>query len=143
MAPFAFATIRIEREGLNVAFAPASERWTGLIVRPRAFAGGIPGQTYLLWGAKEGIDTYELYRDGKMVATVHREADDGIPLMNVRYEECGLEPGHKYEYRLRPVFRNGHRGELGTPFYGLTRAKDEETQPRQRKKVGMARKSPI
>ena len=144
MAPFAFATIRIEREGLNVAFAPASERWSGLIVRPRAFAGGIPGQMYLLWGAEEGIDIYELYRDGKMVATVHREADDGIPLMNVRYEECGLEPGRKYEYRLRPVFRNGHRGELGTPFYGLTRAKDEETQSRLiRKKVGMARKSPI
>ena len=99
---------------------------------------------YLLWGAEEGIDTYELYRDGKMVATVHREAEDGIPLMNVRYEECGLEPGRKYEYRLRPVFRNGHRGELGTPFYGLTRAKDEETQSRLiTKKVGMARKSPI
>ena len=69
--------------------------------------------------------------------TVHREAEDGISPINVRYEECGLEPGRKYEYRLRPVFRNGHRGELGTPFYGLTRAKDEETQPRQRKKVGI------
>jgi len=122
IAPFAFATIRIEREGLNVAFASASEKWTGLLVRPRAFAGGIPGQMYLLWGAEEGIDAYELYRDGKMVATVHREAEDGIPFMNVRYDDLGLEPGRKYEYRIRPVFRNGHRGELGMPFYGLTRA---------------------
>ena len=122
IAPFAFATIRIERKGLNVAFASASEKWTGLLVRPRAFPGGIPGQMYLLWGAEEGIDAYELYRDGKMVATVHREAEDGIPFMNVRYEDRGLEPGRRYEYRIRPIFRNGQRGELGTPFYGLTRA---------------------
>lgn len=118
--PFAFATMRITKDGLEIPFAKPSEKWTGLIVRPRAFAGGLKGQLYLLWGAEDGVDEYELYRDGKKIAVVKRETEDGIKLMNVRYDDRGLEPGREYEYRVRPVLPGG-AGKPGAPFRGKTR----------------------
>lgn len=119
--PFAFATMRITKDGLEIPFAKPSEKWTGLIVRPRAFAGGLKGQLYLLWGAEDGVDEYELYRDGKKIAVVKRETEDGIKLMNVRYDDRGLEPGREYEYRVRPVLPGG-AGKPGAPFRGKTRS---------------------
>jgi len=133
VAPFAFVTVRITRNGLKVAFASAAERWTGLLTRPRAFAGGLRGQLYLLWGAEDGVEAYDLSRDGKTIATVKREVEDGIPIMNVRYDDRGLDLGRKYGYRIRPVFSDGRRGEWGTPFFGLTRpAGADSAVPRRR-----------
>ena len=129
IAPFGVAAVRITRKGLRVPFAPASEKWTGLIVRPRAFAGGLRGQLYLLWGAEDGVAAYELWRDSKLIAMVKREVEDGIPLMNIRYDDRNLEPGRKYEYRVRPIFDDGSRGELCEPFYGFTRCRQSSLRP--------------
>ena len=97
--------------------------WTGLIEKPRASHGEKDGQMYLLWGAEMSpdFDHYELWRDGKFLANVHNEAPDGIPYRVARYEDLGLPSHSRHEYRLRKVWKNGHRDDFGEPFSGLTR----------------------
>ena len=97
--------------------------WTGLIERPRAGHGELDGQMYVLWGAEMSpdFDHYELYRDGKFLAAVTNEVYGGIPYRVARYEDTGLPTHSRHEYRLRKVWKDGRKDELGEPFFGLTR----------------------
>ena len=115
---------RVTREAV---VAPQSG-WTGLIEKPRAGHGEDDGQMYVLWGAEmsPGFDHYELYRDGKFLANVTNEVPDGIPYRVARYEDTGLPTHSRHEYRLRKVWKDGRKDELGEPFYGLTRYVSEE-----------------
>ena len=110
--------------------------WTGLIEKPRAGHGEKDGQMYLLWGAEMSpdFDHYELYRDGKFLANVTNEVPDGIPYRVARYEDLGLPTHSRHEYRLRKVWKDGRKDELGEPFHGLTRYVSEEERGRQRRK---------
>ena len=82
--------------------AKAVEPWTGLLVRLHVFPGGNGGPTYLLWGtdAADDFDHYAIYRDGRLLATVTNEVDEGVLYRNARYEDktAGQEP-HAYEVR--------------------------------------------
>ena len=102
--------------------------WTGLIERPCAGHGEEDGQMYILWGAEMSpdFDHYELYRDGKFLANVTNEVPDGIPYRVARYEDTGLPTHSRHEYRLRKVWKDGSKGELGEPFYGVTRYMSDE-----------------
>ena len=125
LEPFAFETVRIT-DGRKVAFAPPADdgyAYTGLITRPRATHGEKDGQLYLEWGAdmSPDFDHYELWRDGKFLATVTNEAPDGIPYRNARYEDLGLPTHSRHEYRLRSVYKDGRKGEWSEKFEGLTR----------------------
>ena len=86
----------------------AAEPWTGLLTRPRAFAGGKGGPTYLLWNAdlSPDFDHYELFRDGKLIATVENIVDEGVPYRNARYEDRTATPG-PHHYELRTVYKKG------------------------------------
>ena len=110
---------RVERE--TVAEPPPG--WTGLIEKPCAGHGEKDGQMYVLWGAEMSpdFDHYELWRDGKFLANVTNEAPEGIPYRVARYEDTGLPTHSRHEYRLRKVWKDGRKDELGEPFYGLTR----------------------
>ena len=83
---------------------------------------------YILWGAEMSpdFDHYELYRDGKFLANVTNEVPDGIPYRVARYEDTGLPTHTRHEYRLRKVWKDGSKGELGEPFYGVTRYMSDE-----------------
>ncbi len=103
--------------------------WTGLLEKPRAGHGERDGQMYLLWGAEmsQDFDHYELYRDGKFLASVTNEAPDGIPYRVARYVDRGLPAHSRHEYRLRKVWKDGRKDDLCEPFCGLTRyVSDEE-----------------
>ncbi len=112
------------------AVAEPPPGWTGLIEKPRAGHGEKDGQMYLLWGAEMSpdFDHYELWRDGKFLAKVKSEVPNGIPYRVARYEDLGLPTHSRHEYRIRKVWKDGRRDPLGEPFYGLTRAMDEETR---------------
>lgn len=120
LQPFAFVTVLIDGGG-RVQFARDDEPWTGLLVRPRAFAGGEPGQLYLLWGAEDGVEEWELFRDGASVARVRRESSGGVPFRCARWEDNALEPGRLYSYRVRPILPDGTPGSFGPVFTGRTR----------------------
>jgi len=102
--------------------------WTGLIEKPRAGHGEKDGQMYVLWGAETSpdFDHYELYRDGKFLSNVKNEIHYGIPYRVARYEDLGLSTHSRHEYRLRKVWKDGRKDELGEPFFGLTRYVSEE-----------------
>ena len=108
--------------------AEPPQGWTGLIENPRAGHGEEDGQMYVIWGAEMSpdFDHYELYRDGKFLATVTNEAPDGIPYRVARYEDTGLPTHSRHEYRLRKVWKDGRKDALGEPFYGLTRYMSDE-----------------
>ena len=140
--PFAFATVRIEGNGElgtgngKVAFAPPvydGYEYTGLITRPRATHGEKDGQLYLEWGAdmSRNFDHYELWRDGKFLASVTNEAPDGIPYRNARYEDTELPTHSRHVYKVRSVYKDGEKGKWSEDFSGLTRYLSEE------EKVGM------
>ena len=126
LAPFGSATIRIDAPSLRFATRPPDDSayaYTGLITAPRAGHGGKNGQMYVLWGAElsPNFDHYELWRDGKFLANVTNEAPDGVAYRIARYEDLGLPPHSRHEYRIRKVWKDGRKDPLGAPFYGLTR----------------------
>ena len=115
---------RVRRE--TVAEPPPG--WTGLIEKPRAGHGEKDGQMYVLWSAEMSpeFSHYELYRDGKFLANVTNEVYAGIPYRVARYEDLGLPTHSRHEYRIRKVWKDGRKDELGEPFFGLTRYVNEE-----------------
>ena len=115
---------RVER---NAVSEPPPE-WTGLIEKPRAGHGEKDGQMYVLWGAEMSpdFDHYELWRDGRFLANVTTEVYNGIPYRVARYEDTGLPTHSRHEYRLRKVWKDGRKDDLGKPFFGLTRYVSEE-----------------
>ena len=86
------------------------------------------GQMYVLWSAEMSpeFSHYELYRDGKFLANVTNEVYAGIPYRVARYEDLGLPTHSRHEYRIRKVWKDGRKDELGEPFFGLTRYVNEE-----------------
>ena len=110
--PFETVTLRLAGDLLPLRTAPAREPWTGLLVRPRVFPGGKGGPTYLLWGADGAadFDHYEVHRDGRLLATVANEVDEGIPYRNARYEDATAAGPHAYA--IRSVYRDGRKGPL-------------------------------
>ena len=129
LAPFGSATIRIDAPSLRFATRPPDDSayaYTGLITAPRAGHGGKNGQMYVLWGAElsPNFDHYELWRDGKFLANVTNEASDGVAYRIARYEDLGLPPHSRHEYRIRKVWKDGRKDPLGAPFYGLTRGRE-------------------
>lgn len=129
LAPFGSATIRIDAPSLRFATRPPDDSayaYTGLITAPRAGHGGKNGQMYVLWGAElsPNFDHYELWRDGKFLANVTNEAPDGVAYRIARYEDLGLPPHSRHEYRIRKVWKDGRKDPLGASFYGLTRGRE-------------------
>ena len=127
LAPFGYATIRIDAPSLRFATKSPDDSayaYTGLITAPRAGHGGKDGQMYVLWGAEMSpdFDHYELWRDGKFLANVTNEAPDGVAYRVARYEDLGLPTHSRHEYRIRKVWKDGRKDPLGEPFWGLTRA---------------------
>ena len=127
LAPFGYATIRIDAPSLRFATRPPDDSayaYTGLITAPRAGHGEKDGQMYVLWGAEMSpdFDHYELWRDGKFLANVTNEAPDGVAYRVARYEDLGLPTHSRHEYRIRKVWKDGRKDPLCEPFYGLTRA---------------------
>lgn len=108
--------------------AEPPQEWTGLIEKPRAGHGEKDGQMYLLWGAEMSpeFSHYELCRDGRFLSNVKNEVRDGIPYRVARYEDLGLPTHTRHEYRIRKVWKDGRKDELGEPFFGLTRYVSEE-----------------
>ena len=127
LAPFGYATIRIDAPSLRFATKSPDDSayaYTGLITAPRAGHGGKDGQMYVLWGAEMSpdFDHYELWRDGKFLANVTNEAPDGVAYRVARYEDLVLPTHSRHEYRIRKVWKDGRKDPLGEPFWGLTRA---------------------
>ena len=127
LAPFGYATIRIDAPSLRFATRPPDDTayaYTGLITAPRAGHGEKDGQMYILWGAEMSpdFDHYELWRDGKFLANVTNEAPDGVAYRVARYEDLGLPTHSRHEYRIRKVWKDGRKDPLCEPFYGITRA---------------------
>lgn len=134
LKPYEYVTVRIAPE-MKVAFCePTSDgyEYTGLVSRPRAIHGGDDGQLYLEWGANmdEDFDHYELYRSTEpgfqcsqetFVCNVRNEVYDGIPYRIARYENTGLDSHRRYYYRIRPVNKNGLKGEYSEEFSAITR----------------------
>ena len=120
LKPFETATVRLSGALPEIRLA-AAEPWTGLLTRPRAFAGGKGGPTYLLWDAdlSPDFDHYELFRDGKLIATVENIVDEGVPYRNARYEDRTATPG-PHHYELRTVYKGGRPSRL-CKFIGDTR----------------------
>ena len=120
---------------MKVKFSePTSDgyEYTGLISRPCAIHGGDDGQLYLEWGAvmDEDFDHYELYRSTEpgfecsqetFVGNVRNEVYDGIPYRVARYEDTGLDSHRRYYYRIRPVGKDGIKGEYSEEFSAMTR----------------------
>ena len=132
--PYEFATIRLAPE-MKVEFSePTSDgyEYTGLISRPCAIHGGDDGQLYLEWGTDmdDDFDHYELYRSTEpgfecsqetFVGNVRNEVYDGIPYRVARYEDTGLDSHRRYYYRIRPVIKDGTKGEYSEEFSAMTR----------------------
>ena len=132
LAPFGYATIRIDAPSLRFATRPPDDSayaYTGLITEPRAGHGGKDGQMYILWGAEMSpdFDHYELWCDGKFLANVTNEAPDGVAYRVAHYEDLGLPTHSRHEYRIRKVWKDGRKDPLCEPFYGLTRAQHNGT----------------
>ena len=129
LAPFGYATIRIDAPSLRLATRPPDDSayaYTGLITAPRAGHGEKDGQMYILWGAEMSSDFshYELWRDGKFLANVTNEAPNGVSYRVARYEDLGLPSHSRHEYRIRKVWKDGRKDALGEPFFGLTRGEE-------------------
>ena len=135
LAPFGYATIRIDAPSLHLATKPPDDSaytYTGLITEPRAGHGEKDGQMYLLWGlnASPEWDHDDLYRSkaqdftcgaSTFVSSVTNEAPNGLAYRIMRHEDLGLDHHARYWYRIVPVFKNGRRGEPSVPFSGITR----------------------
>ena len=132
--PYEYVTVRIAPD-MKVDFSrPMSDgyEYTGLITRPCATHGEADGQLYLEWGANmdKDFDHYELYRSTApgfqcsqetFVCNVHNEVYDGIPYRVARYEDTGLDSHRRYYYRIRPVRKDGMKGDFSEEFSAITR----------------------
>lgn len=132
--PYEYVTVRIAPE-MKVEFSePTSDgyEYTGLITRPCATHGEADGQLYLEWGANmdKDFDHYELYRSTEpgfqctqetFVCNVRNEVYDGIPYRVARYEDTGLDSHRRYYYRIRPVRKDGVKGDYSEEFSAITR----------------------
>ena len=49
---------------------------------------------------------------------------DGVAYRIARYEDLGLPPHSRHEYRIRKVWKDGRKDPLGASFYGLTRGRE-------------------
>ena len=126
LEPYGSATIRIvSPDAAPIRRRPATEPWTGLLTRPRAFAGGNPGQIYLLWQTDASPDFayYEIERDGALLATAKNIVDEGVLYRNARYEDKSPCPGAVHRYRIRSVYHDGRKGPFTPPFAGRSRSK--------------------
>ena len=135
LAPFGYATIRIDAPSLRFATRPpdnSAYAYTGLISEPRAGHGEKNGQMYLLWGvnASPEWDHDDLYRSSKrdftcdastFVSSITNEAPNGLAYRIMRHEDLGIDHHARYWYRIVPVFKDGSRGEPSAPFGGITR----------------------
>ncbi|MGN1359557.1 MAG: hypothetical protein ACI4X9_03790 [Kiritimatiellia bacterium] len=90
---------------------------------PRASHGEKDGQLYLLWSADRSPDFshYELWRDGRFLATVTNEALSGIPYRVARYEDLGLPTHSRHTYRYRKIMKDGSQSDWSQPFSATTR----------------------
>ena len=132
--PYEYVTLRIA-PGRKVKFSePTSDgyEYTELVSRPRAIHGEADGQLYLEWGANmdKNFDHYELYRSTEpgfecsqetFVSEVQNEVYDDIPYRVARYVDTGLDSHRMYYYRIRPVNKDGVKGDYSEEFSAKTR----------------------
>ena len=76
------------------------------------------------------FDHYELYRSTEpgfectqdtFVSEVRNEVYDGIPYRVARYVDTGLDSHRMYYYRIRPVDKDGAKGDFSEEFSAKTR----------------------
>lgn len=134
LKPYEYVSVRIA-PGRKVQFSeptPDGYEYTGLITTPCATHGEADGQLYLEWGAdmRDSFDHYELYRSDEQgfvcsketfVCEVLNETYDGIPYRIARYEDTGLESHKRYYYKIRPVMKDGTKGDYSEEFNAITR----------------------
>lgn len=73
----------------------------------------------LMWSASNhflGVKNYEVYRDGKKVATTE----------NTRFKDTGLKASTKYTYTVKAVSVGGNISDSSASFAVTTKAKEEE-----------------
>ncbi len=134
LKPYEYVSVRIAPKRKVKFSEPTSDgyEYTGLVTRPRATHGGSDGQLYLEWGAimDKDFDHYELYRSTQpgfkcseetFVCDVRNEKYDGIPYRVARYEDTGLESHRRYYYKIRPVNKDGSKGDFSEEFSAKTR----------------------